>query len=111
MSSDHPSGQRGSGTAQDGAVAAAVYTGVYHRLRPECGGSGKFRTCPQLCGLGLRTVRVHRQIIFGSRETHSGIYRTGGSDGDVIVGTYDLAGTVQNVECSKNHLSAAFISE
>lgn len=30
---------------------------------------------------------------FGSRETHSGIYRTGGSDGDVIVGTYDLAGS------------------
>lgn len=63
VSSDHPSGQRGSGTAQDGAVAAAVYTGVYHRLRPECGGSGKFRTCPQLCGLGLRTAGVHRQII------------------------------------------------
>ena len=99
-------------------------------------------------GWGYVTAGVHRQIIFGSRETHSGIYRTGGSDGDVIVGTYDLAGsekhglpfslsgdrtrlvllsvcdrlytepvfpgtcgTVQNVECSKNHLSAAFISE
>ena len=43
--------------------------------------------------VGLWTVRVHRQIIFGSRETHSGIYRTGGSDGDVIVGTCDLAGS------------------
>ena len=42
---------------------------------------------------GVTDAGVHRQIIFGSRETHSGIYRTGGSDGDVIVGTYDLAGS------------------
>lgn len=39
------------------------------------------------------TIRVHRQILFGSRETHSGVYRFGSTDGDVIVGAPDLAGS------------------
>ena len=88
-------------------------------------------SCIVICGIGF--------VIYKAIDS---------SDGDVIVGTYDLAGsekhglpfslsgdrtrlvllsvcdrlytepvfpgtcgTVQNVECSKNHLSAAFISE
>ena len=146
--SDDSGSECGVGTPQEGLMAVAGYRGIYHRFRHECGSSRQLCAGTELYRLGLWTVRVHRQIIFGSRETHSRVYRSGSTDGDAIAGTHDLAGgegdglpvslsrnclgmvllsvcyriyteslfpgacrAVQNVECGKNHLSAAFISE
>ena len=93
MPGDDPACQCRTGASEMRTLASPCYGGIYHRFRTECGSSRQLRAGTELYRLGLWTIRVHRQILFGSRETHSGVYRSGSTDGDVIVGAPDLAGS------------------